>query len=95
MSGLVRQVHKYDSRSIRYFLRNEKPFLHRELILVMALGFHVWDWHGSARLVLDEVDTLNYVGMSDVPPVPTPIPLQTVFAKILFAKSNLPLIREI
>ena len=39
-------------------------------------------------IVLDEVDTLNYVGVSDMPPVPVPIPLHTVFVKILSAKSN-------
>ena len=37
---------------------------------------------------MDEVDTLNYVGVSDMPPVPAPIPLHTVFTKILFAMSN-------
>ena len=31
---------------------------------------------------------LNYGGVSAMPPVPTPIPLHTFFAKILFPKSN-------
>ena len=45
-------------------LFNEKPFfLNRESILIQALRFHV----------LDEVDTLNYGGVSALPPVPAPI----------------------
>ena len=38
--------------------------------------------------MLDKVDTLNYVGVSAMPPVPALIHLHTVFAKILFAKLN-------
>ena len=86
MSGLVRQDHKYDLRSIRYFLRNERPFfLHRESILVQALGFHV----------LDEVDTLNYGGVSAMRPVPTPT-FFIQFSRKYFSQNRiLPLIREI
>ena len=54
-------------------------------ILIQVLGFHM----------LDEVDTLNYEGMGVMPPVLAPIPFHTVFSKIVFAKSNLPLIYEI
>ena len=39
--------------------------------------------------MLDEVDTLNYEGVSAMPPVPAPTPSNSL------VKSNLPLIREI
>ena len=70
------------------FSATKNFLLHHESIHVQALRFHVLDYHGSARLVLDEVDTLNYGGVSTMPPVPTSIPLHTIFAEIVFAKSN-------
>ena len=64
-------------------LRNETPFfLHQESILIQALGFHV----------LDKVDTLNYGGVSAMPPVPAPTPLHTVSMK---SNQIFSLIREI
>ena len=42
--------------------QQRKPFvLHREAILIQALWFHV----------VDDVETLNYEGVSAMPPVPT------------------------
>ena len=55
--------HKYDLRSIRWFLLNEKPFFfHCKSILIQALGFHV----------LGEVDVIDYEGVSAMPPVLAP-----------------------
>ena len=39
-------------------------------------------------LVFDEVDTLNYGGVSAMPPVPAAIPFHKVFTKLLVATSN-------
>ena len=87
MQGLVharhraeQQDHKYNLQAIRQFLCNNKHFfLHRESILIQALGFHV----------LDEVDTFNHEGVSAMPCIPAPTfsnrSHENAFAKLNFA----------
>ena len=72
MLGLVHQDIGQNCKTINMTrsqyasLCNEKPFfLNLEPILIQVLGFHLLH-------VLDEVDMLNYGGVSAMPPVPTP-----------------------